>query len=687
MTSATATFVGDPGTGPGEDQSAPLGRGRRGRTVTTNSSPCSMPSTLVDELTITTADRHFRPHAALRRRTRRCQEPGRCRGQAAGPAQWWRGTGGHRDHQEHPGGRWHGRRQCRRGRRAGRAARRSGGSTSPAATLAQIAADLGSDVPFALDRRHGRRHRAGESCCPRYWPEPRCTGCWRWPTTVCPRRRCSPSSTGCAPSATRRGWVRYGTSWQRWPAVMPRPSPRRSATTCRPPRSRCNRGCGARCGRGSRPARWPGSSPAPARRSRCSASTPSRPVRVAVELTGAGMCRTVRAGPCPRGARRHRPRPGGPDRRAHLMANLVNIESATVVHGMRTVLDAVSIGVQTGDRVGVLGLNGSGKTTLLKLLAGIEHPDSGRVATFRNTAVAFVPQTPEPAGRPDGAEAVLHTFGEAEHVWASDAGCGRCSPASGCPASAWTPSLRTLSGGERRRVALAAALVTDADLLAAGRAHQPPGHRGGGLAGRAPAGPAGRVGRGHPRPLVSRRDRHHHLGSRRRRGAGSRGWLLRLGFRQGRADCGWTGPPRNGGRTWRARSWPGCGGAAGPDLQAALPDRGRRGHHRRRTGAAKHRGAARFRPPSAGARSCWSWRMCGRRAVRPVHGLARGVTWRIGPGDRIGVVGVNGSGKSTLLRILVGELPLTRGRLKTGAPPCTWATCPRRWRSCPGSPR
>ena len=148
------------------------------------------------------------------------------------------------------------------------------------------------------------------------------------------------------------------------------------------------------------------------------------------------------------------------------MANLVNLESATVVHGMRTVLDGVSVGVQTGDRVGVLGLNGSGKTTLLKLLAGIERPDAGRVATLRNTAVAFVPQTSNLPDDRTVREAVLHTFGEAEHVWASDAAVREVLSGLGLPGIGLDTSLRTLSGGERRRVALAAALVTDADLLA-----------------------------------------------------------------------------------------------------------------------------------------------------------------------------------------------------------------------------
>ena len=61
------------------------------------------------------------------------------------------------------------------------------------------------------------------------------------------------------------------------------------------------------------------------------------------------------------------------------MANLVSVENVSKSFGLKTLLDGVSLGVQTGDRIGVVGLNGGGKSTLLKVLTGHEQPDEGRV--------------------------------------------------------------------------------------------------------------------------------------------------------------------------------------------------------------------------------------------------------------------------------------------------------------------
>ena len=62
------------------------------------------------------------------------------------------------------------------------------------------------------------------------------------------------------------------------------------------------------------------------------------------------------------------------------MANLINLEQVSKSYGLITLLDKVSLGVQTGQRIGIVGVNGGGKTTLLEVLSGLEAPDSGRVS-------------------------------------------------------------------------------------------------------------------------------------------------------------------------------------------------------------------------------------------------------------------------------------------------------------------
>ena len=200
------------------------------------------------------------------------------------------------------------------------------------------------------------------------------------------------------------------------------------------------------------------------------------------------------------------------------MANLVNIEAASVTHGIRTVLDRVSLGVQTGDRIGVLGLNGSGKTTLLRLLAGLDTPDTGRVSSQRGTDVAFVSQSTDLPPESTVKDAVLHTFGDAEHAWASDSAVRAVLTGLGLRDIGLDSIVGTLSGGEQRRVALGAALVTDADLLLL---DEPTNHldiEAVAWLADVPAGPIGRGGRRHPRSLVPRCCGHHHLGGGRRFG-------------------------------------------------------------------------------------------------------------------------------------------------------------------------
>ena len=100
------------------------------------------------------------------------------------------------------------------------------------------------------------------------------------------------------------------------------------------------------------------------------------------------------------------------------MANLINVERATVGYGTRTLLDAVSLGVEEGDAIGVVGRNGDGKTTLLQVLTGSRPPDSGRVTHTSGLSVGYLRQADDFAA---GAT-VRHVIvgGRPDHIWAAE---------------------------------------------------------------------------------------------------------------------------------------------------------------------------------------------------------------------------------------------------------------------------
>jgi ATP-binding cassette subfamily F protein uup len=147
--------------------------------------------------------------------------------------------------------------------------------------------------------------------------------------------------------------------------------------------------------------------------------------------------------------------------------NLVNLEAVSKAYGLRTLLDDVSLGVADSERIGVVGRNGSGKTTLLRVLARLEPPDSGRVTHAGGLRVALLTQGDDLDPAATVRQVVL---GErAEHDWAGDArvrdiltGLFGGLDLAGLPAGLDSP-IGPLSGGERRRVALARELVRPAD--------------------------------------------------------------------------------------------------------------------------------------------------------------------------------------------------------------------------------
>ena len=145
--------------------------------------------------------------------------------------------------------------------------------------------------------------------------------------------------------------------------------------------------------------------------------------------------------------------------------NLLNLESVDKAFDIRPLLDGVSLGINEGERIGIVGRNGGGKSTLLKVMAGIELPDQGRVAKAGSVSVGILSQSDSAA---DGAlvrDVVL--AGRAEHEWAGDAAVRDVLTGlfGGFSDALLNREFSTLSGGERRRVNLAKLLVGEFDLL------------------------------------------------------------------------------------------------------------------------------------------------------------------------------------------------------------------------------
>lgn len=154
------------------------------------------------------------------------------------------------------------------------------------------------------------------------------------------------------------------------------------------------------------------------------------------------------------------------------MSNLINLEQVSKSFGITPLLDTVSLGVHAGERIGVVGLNGGGKTTLLEVLTGLEPPDSGRVSRVGGLRIAVVTQRGVlPPGATVGSVVLAGladdamTDDVAEHEWAANPRIRSVMEGIGIAGLGLETSIDNLSGGERRRVALAAALVRDLDLL------------------------------------------------------------------------------------------------------------------------------------------------------------------------------------------------------------------------------
>ncbi len=347
------------------------------------------------------------------------------------------------------------------------------------------------------------------------------------------------------------------------------------------------------------------------------------------------------------------------------MANLLNLEKVTKSYGVRILLDEVSLGVAEGERIGIVGRNGDGKTTLLNLMAGRETPDSGRVSLTRGLHIGYLDQRDLLDDTHTVREVVL--AGKEDHEWAGDSRTREVVEVL-LADIALDRSVHGLSGGERRRCSLARLLLDDVDLVIL---DEPTNH----LDVEAVAWLADHLVRRTSALVVVTHDR----------------WFLD-------AVCE---------RTWEVH--PGPQGAGVVDSydggyaafvlaraerhrQASASESRRQNLLRKelawlRRGAPARTAKPKFRidaaneliedvPPPRDRIELqrFATQRLGKQVVdledvdltRGDKKLLQHATWRLGPGDRVGIVGVNGAGKSSVLQLVGGSLEPDTGRVRHG---------------------
>ena len=350
--------------------------------------------------------------------------------------------------------------------------------------------------------------------------------------------------------------------------------------------------------------------------------------------------------------------------------NLMNIEQVTKAFGERPLLDGVTLGVNAGERIAVVGRNGAGKSTLLHVMAGVEAVDSGRVTIGSDVNLGLVSQ----AEVVDPDQTVGHYIvpGLDVHEWASNARIREVLTGllGGFNEALLLRTMGNMSGGERRRVQLARALIADLDVLLL---DEPTNH----LDVEVVAWLADYLkAQNKLAVVVVTHDR----------------WFLD-------ALCERTWEVVNGQVDEYDGGYSAFVLAKAERFRQANASEARRQNLMRKELAWLRRGAPartskpQFRidaanelisnePPPRDAVELLSF--AGSRLGNTVFELhdttltigdeASGnrrdlldhCEWNIGPGDRIGIIGSNGSGKTSLIRMILGEIEPTKGSVKTG---------------------
>ena len=138
--------------------------------------------------------------------------------------------------------------------------------------------------------------------------------------------------------------------------------------------------------------------------------------------------------------------------------NILNAEKISKTYGEKVLFDKVVLGVNKGDKIGVIGVNGTGKSTFLKIIAGIEEPDAGEIVSGRGVTVSYLAQAPQ---FNPGDTIVSYVIKDKNN--ASEAEAKTILTKLGI--TDFDAAINTLSGGQRKRVALARTLVSPAEVL------------------------------------------------------------------------------------------------------------------------------------------------------------------------------------------------------------------------------
>ena len=143
--------------------------------------------------------------------------------------------------------------------------------------------------------------------------------------------------------------------------------------------------------------------------------------------------------------------------------NLITIEHVSKSYTERMLFDDVSLGINEGDRIGIIGINGTGKSTFLKILAGLEEPDAGTVIKGKEVRIAYLPQNPVFSDELTLLQNIVEGLVHPEEYRDIPGEAAAMLRKLGIPETEAVPS--TLSGGQRKRAALVRTLLMPADVL------------------------------------------------------------------------------------------------------------------------------------------------------------------------------------------------------------------------------